>query len=52
MLRPQIIIIFLLFLALSVESFDNITFPKILWVYWQQGFQNAPLFTQLSIKNK
>jgi mannosyltransferase OCH1-like enzyme len=30
----------------------NSTFPKILWVYWEQDFNNAPSFTQLSIQNK
>ena len=27
-------------------------FPRILWVYWEQGYKAAPLFTKLAIKNK
>ena len=27
-------------------------FPKILWVYWEQGEKAAPFFTKLAIKNK
>jgi hypothetical protein len=48
----NIIALCILLINHQAQAQLNSTFPKILWVYWEQGFDNCPFFTQLSIQNK
>lgn len=34
-----------------INSQENSIFPRILWVHWNSGYENAPFWTQLCLNN-
>jgi hypothetical protein len=41
----------LVLILLTIVSIVSQGIPKIVWVYWIQGYENAPYITQLCLNN-
>ena len=48
---PFLLVVILPIAILTSQEKQNFPIPKVLWTYWDDGLNNAGLFTKLCINN-